>query len=45
MKLFLANLPTIILALVAGYLAVNNIYGWGWFLLAALLVAHVVNEE
>lgn len=37
--LLLANIPAIICLVIAAYLAVNSIYGWGWFLFMALLIS------
>lgn len=35
--LFVANLPSIAAVAAAGWLAVNDKTGWGWFLIVALL--------
>lgn len=41
MKLFLANLATIIIASIAGFLCWNGNEGWGWFLIVAAIIAVV----
>lgn len=33
----IANLCALICVIVAGYMAINNISGWGWFLFVAVL--------
>lgn len=34
---FFANLVSLSLGCIAGYMAIHGISGWGWFLFAALL--------
>lgn len=38
----LSQLPTLLCLVIAGYLAVKNLPGWGWFIFAALLVTRSV---
>lgn len=37
--LALANLPAVLCASAAAYMAINSINGWGWFLFVAFLVS------
>lgn len=32
MKLFIANIPCVVLSCISGYMAIQGIEGWGWFL-------------
>lgn len=37
MKLFIANMPCVVLACIGGYMAIHGIEGWGWFLGVSVL--------
>ncbi len=37
-SLLISQLPSILCLLIAGYLAVKNMSGWGWFIFAALML-------
>ena len=43
--LFVANLIPITCVLIAGYLAIICVGGWGWFLLIALLTANTLKNK
>lgn len=38
MKLFIANMPSLICVIIAGTMAIMSIPAWGWFLFAAMLL-------
>lgn len=40
--LVLSQLPTLLCLVIAVYLAIKNLPGWGWFIFAALLVTRSV---
>ncbi len=42
MAILIMEIPAIIFASVAGYMAVNNIDGYGWMILAAVYVALIM---
>lgn len=41
----LANIPAILLFCIAGYLVINSLAGWGWFLFLGLLCTHTFSKE
>lgn len=45
MNLFLANITAIIFAILAAYLAAQNVPGWGWFLFFAVVCIHTYKDE
>lgn len=40
---FISNLPSLACILLAGYLAINGVEGWGWFLFLAFLLFTTIN--
>jgi hypothetical protein len=45
MKLIIANIPALLCVLVAAYLALENVNGWGWFLVPACLLVHFISQK
>jgi len=41
MKISILSLTSILLAIIAGSLAYNEISDWGWFLFAAVIFGHI----
>jgi len=40
-SLIIYNIPALICYSVSAYLLIHDKYGWGWFLLVALICTHV----
>jgi len=45
MELLKANVPAIIFGLLAAILAFQNVDGWGWFLVPAILLMHTIRTK
>ncbi len=43
--LFVANIPTLLCFSISGYLVIQSITGWGWFLFVGLLCTHTLTTE
>ena len=45
MEILIMDIPAIIFASVAGYMAINNLDGFGWMIFAAVVLCCVTNVK